>query len=451
MKQKLDESKLERQEQFISTWTNNFGKGTLEAVTAFGKTYTTMLIIKKMLVKNPNRNFVIIVPSIQLKSQWEAKVEDLKVPRSKVQVHVINGLTINKVKLSCTMLILDEVHLYLNGEVFSKVFELIDYKFILGLSATIDRNALGYNLLREKCPVIDTITQEEANNKGWVAEYKEFVLSIELNEKEREYLEEINTKFSTYFRKFNFEFHLAMGCMSNRGMALDYAYRMGWRDGLGQSHPWSPQRIAFYSVQFSRAMRERKTFLYELETKKSIIKEISEKLKYRTIVFSESTKFADDVTTMVGDEAVSYHSNLPTEIRKVKNKKGQIVEKKFGKTKLQKEALTKFQDGRYKVRLLSTAKALNQGADLPSAQIAVMASYNSSFLTTVQRRGRVIRNYTNSKGETKKALVIYLAVKDSQEEKWLKKATNMSNLDWTDSIDYIVENAFTEDIFVQED
>lgn len=447
----LDESKLKRQEQFINTWVKAGGKGTLEAVTAFGKTYTSVLIFKRMLAKNPNRTFVIVVPTIQLKEQWEFRIKESKLPQKHFKVFVINGLTVKQMRMSCTMLVLDEVHLYLNGPVFSTVFQIINYKFILGLSATIDRNADGYNILAARCPIIDTITQQEANANGWVATYKEFVLRIKLNEEQRAELDSINSQFKNYFSKFNFDFRLAMNCMSDRVLRTAYARERGWDVGMSQTHPWSPNKIAFYSVQFNRAMRLRKTFLYDIEQKKEAVKQLVEKFDSKAIVFSESTAFADDVAERIGDKAVAYHSNLETQMRRVKLKNGKTKLTKFGKTRLKKEAISKFEDGRSKITVLSTAKALNQGADLPSAQLGIIASYTSSALTSIQRRGRVIRKYFDKDGKEKKSVIVYFAVENSQEEVWLKKALVLSVPIWTDSIDYIYENAFSEDIFVQED
>lgn len=447
----LDESKLKRQEQFINTWINNKGTGTLEAVTAFGKTYTTILIFKRMLAKNPTRNFVIVVPTIQLKDQWEFRIKESKLPVGRFIVMVINGLTIKQSRIKCTMLVLDEVHLYLNGPIFSTVFNIVDYRFILGLSATIDRNGDGYNILRARCPVIDTITQQEANMNGWVAEYKEFVLRIKLGEEQREELELINNKFKTYFSKFNYDFRLAMNSMSDRALRMQFAREHGWEPGMSKTHPWSPDRIAFYSVQFNRSMMERKTFLFDISQKKEAVKNLTEMFATKTIIFSESTKFADDVVDMIGPSAVSYHSNLKTQLRKTKKKDGTYTMTKFGQGRLKKEALSRFEDNRSKITVLSTAKALNQGADLPSAQVAIIASYTSSALTSIQRRGRVIRKYTDKDGNSKKSVIVYLAVENSQEEIWLKKALVLSSPIWTDDIEYIYENAFSEDIFVQND
>lgn len=405
-----------------------------------------------MLTRNPKRTFVVIVPTIPLKDQWISKIIGMKLPINQFKVLVINGLTINQLKLSTTLLVLDEIHLYLNGPIFSQVFDLVERKFTLGLSATIDRESPGYNLIRLHCPIIDTITQQEAIENDWVADYKEFVLQLDLNPDERMELDSLNADHIKYFGKFQYDFKLAMGCLSDKGLKLRYAQQMGWTSSLGKFHPWSPDRIGFYSVMFNRSMQKRKAFLYDLPSKVEKVRELFEKFdKCKTIVFSESTKFADKVTEVTSPEGISYHSYIPTEIREVKNKKGETVQKKFGKKRLQTEILKKFEDGRYKLSLLSTAKALNQGQDLPSAKLGIIASYNSNSLTSIQRRGRVIRKYINKDGTEKRSVIIYFAVKDSQEEKWLKKALNMSSPLWTNSVDYIVENAFVEENYVQQD
>lgn len=451
MKGAIDESKLRRQEQFIENWGNNKGVGTLEAVTAFGKTYTTILIMKRMLLKIPSRTFIIVVPTTSLKDQWESILLSEGINSRTALVYVINGLTIHNEKMKCSCLILDEIHLYLNGEIFSRVFDLIEYSFILGLSATIDKNSPGYNLLRVHCPIIDTITQQEAINNNWVAEYKEFVLSIDLTDEEKEEYNEIDKRFKSYFSKFNFDFNLAMICGREKVTAYTYAKSMGWNEDMSQTHPWSPKRIAFYSVQFNREMARRKEFLYNLPIKRKLCVELVNKLNLKTIIFSESTDFADELAKDIGSKAEAYHSNLKTQIRRVKNVKGVFTPRKFGKDRLKKEILANFEDLKHPTTVLVTAKALNQGTDLPSAQVGLIPSYNSSNLTSIQRRGRVIRKYVNSEGVEKKSLVIYMAVRGSQEESWLRKALQYSTPIWTDSIDYILANAFSTDVIIQDD
>ena len=69
------------------------------------------------------------------------------------------------------------------------------------------------------------------------------------------------------------------------------------------------------------------------------------------------------------------------------------------------------------VRILCSTKALNQGFDVPDAQLGIICGLDSKALAMIQRVGRLLRLSPDKTGE-----VVILYVKDSQEEKWLKSS-----------------------------
>ena len=78
------------------------------------------------------------------------------------------------------------------------------------------------------------------------------------------------------------------------------------------------------------------------------------------------------------------------------------------------------------INVLFSTKALNQGFDVPNANMGIMCGITSKALSMIQRVGRLIRFQEDKIG---KIVIIYVA--DSQEEKWLKKATkNLKNIIW---------------------
>jgi superfamily II DNA or RNA helicase len=400
----INESKLARQIIGANKWVTNKGKGTLEYCTGFGKTFTAFILIKKMLEKDDSRTTVIVVPTIQLKQQWEAKIEKDKVKN--IRVYVINTIVLNELKLDCNLLILDELHRFASTE-FKKVFDLIKYSFILGLTATVNRLDGKHDLLIEKSPVIDTITIEEALREGWISEFFEYNLGIELSEQDRIDYDSLNKNFHKYFSFFGHDFNLAMNCCKKLGA-----------EAYANQHGLDSKLVAFRANSFNRYMRLRKTFLYKAECKLLTTLQVIERFPYKTVTFSESTEFADKLTECLGDIAICYHSNLTTQIRTINGK-----EKKFGKTKLQTEALKKFADNRYKIRVLNTAKALDQGYDQDDVVVGVVTSSTTNPTQHKQRNGRIFRDYTYKsgvkKGQRKIALIINIYIKDTQDEKWL--------------------------------
>ena len=76
--------------------------------------------------------------------------------------------------------------------------------------------------------------------------------------------------------------------------------------------------------------------------------------------------------------------------------------------------------------MLCSTKALNQGLDIPDANMGVMCGITSKSLPMIQRVGRLIRFQEGKVGE-----IYILYVENSQEEKWLKNAVkSLNNVNW---------------------
>ena len=78
------------------------------------------------------------------------------------------------------------------------------------------------------------------------------------------------------------------------------------------------------------------------------------------------------------------------------------------------------------MNVLCSTKALNQGFDIPNANLGIICGLTSKSLSMIQRVGRLIRW---EEGKTGKIYVLY--IKDSQEEKWLKNAVyDLKGVKW---------------------
>ena len=148
------------------------------------------------------------------------------------------------------------------------------------------------------------------------------------------------------------------------------------------------------AVQGQRCVRMRQEILYNNEHKVKASVELVKHFNLKTITFAQSTKFVDDVKEVLGTTAVAYHSYLKPENRMVEKTKvyktlsgltraikknpdkkyRQLPDstfqlywkepKKFGVDSLKKDAILRFSNNRYKVNVICTAKALDQGFDV---------------------------------------------------------------------------------------
>jgi superfamily II DNA or RNA helicase len=104
----------------LKKWRENNFCGIAEYPTGFGKTYTAIMAIKGMVPRAGITSCLVVVPTVELKSQWEVELKKNKVTIAEVMV--INTAIKHMHKVD--MLVLDEVHRYA-AESFRKIFQTV--------------------------------------------------------------------------------------------------------------------------------------------------------------------------------------------------------------------------------------------------------------------------------------------------------------------------------------
>lgn len=151
------------------------GSGVVKAFAGTGKTYASILLIKSRSYKQ----VVVAVPTRKLKSQWLDELKTHEVEDCLVET--FHMLSKDKYKgLRCDLLVVDECHRSVSP-VFQRLYENIEYKNVLGLSATPNKRCLDY------CgDIIIEIPLEEAP----VCDFTVFFHSISLTSSEQHKYEE---------------------------------------------------------------------------------------------------------------------------------------------------------------------------------------------------------------------------------------------------------------------
>ena len=412
----LDSKRLARQKSILRKWVDKDCRGTLEACTGFGKTYTAVLAISKTNEQHPDKTTLVVVPTKHLKTQWEKQVEEHHLHN--VEVVVIN--TGVRRKRECDLLILDEIHNYASS-VFSKIFKLVTYDWILGLTATLKRKDGKDYLVRDKAPVIDTVSLTEALKEGYVSDFKTYNVPLIMTDDYKKQYKKMNDEFNYYFSKFGHDFNTAMHCLTSQHACANIARR----------YHTSNEAVKVWAIQFNRNLAARKKFLYTYPPKLEAAKRIIDALDLKTITFSESVDFANELTKQTSPWSASYNSKM----------------QKWQRA----NALKDFEDDKSDVRVINTAKALDEGFDVPGVELALICSGTSSERQNIQRTGRAIRFQ-----EGKTGYIVNLYVKDTQDEKWLrsrqKSSVNTIALKSVDDLLYTVAGigepeAITFDLF----
>ena len=376
----------ERQEESLKAWLRNKGKGCVEGCTGYGKTVIGMNAIERVMTKYPNLSVLVVVPTDVLKNQW-SKLLDERGLSLNCKVSIIN--TASKTLEKCDLLILDEIHKFA-AEQFSEVFEIVQYKLILGLTATIERLDGKHELIKKYCPVVDTVTIEVAKANGWVADFTEYQVIITADDIEN--YRQYNKEFIQHFEYFNFDFNLAMSMIGQVGLKN----RLAYRDQLcprGSKEEKSKvlKEIMYHSMGFMHAMQNRKKFIHNHPQKIEVAREI---IKYRSdkkiITFSANTKMAESIGI------------------------GYVYTGKDGKKKnrITIEEFEKLDKG-----VINSCKLAIEGFDCPGLSVGIVMGVDSSATKAIQSTGRVVR-----KEGSKYAEMFTLVMENTVEQEWFKKS-----------------------------
>ena len=374
----------ERQELCRINWIKSKCKGTIEACTGFGKTRCAVNCIKSILNKYPDKKILIVVPTNGLKEQWLTHIENNSLQLN-TEVQIIN--TVIKHEWICDLLILDEIHRCF-AEQLSRVFNVVKYKYILGLTATVERLDGKHVLIEKYCPICDRVTLLEAQINRWVSNFKEYQVLLDVDD--IDIYKQYNKDFISAFETFNFDFNLAMNCIGPKG----FINRAKLRDEIcknGGDRKQVFQNITFNSMKFMRAIQKRKAFINNHPKKLELTRKIIEaRPNSKIITFSNNIKMAESI-------GIGYVYT--------------------GKESKKKNRITLDEFNALDSGVLCTSQMANEGLDLPNLSIAIMLGIDSSKIKAIQRIGRVIR-----KEGDKQAEIFNLIINDTVETSWFAKA-----------------------------
>ena len=231
----IDKVREERQLLGVDRWFNHQCKGILFWATGVGKTYGATLAIKR-IEKQKQPMYLIAVPSFELKKQWEERLSKVfpKKVTDRIIVETIQTLLFRNIKYIVDVYIVDEIHEFTSEERIRLLNgNLVEYKAILGLTASADDK--NFKTISNLLPIVDVISDEEAREKGFIAEFIEYNLALSLSGEELESYEHYSRIIAENLPKFQNDLTLAQFCISG---GLDK------KSGKYYAAPNSPSRKA---------------------------------------------------------------------------------------------------------------------------------------------------------------------------------------------------------------
>jgi len=373
------------QEEALEAWEQNGRRGVVSVVTGGGKTTFAGQCMLKFEKEFADPHFVIIVPSLALVEQWRAALisdfgaheEDFSTFGINVQPSRISILVINSARRFApvlaarhgpSMLIVDECHRAGSPENSRSLTG--NYAATLGLSATpvreFDDGFLEY-IEPRLGPIVYSYGYQMASAESVIVRFDLHNIMVPLEQDELEKYERLSKQIA----------------------------RASAKRIIGSSEPDSN-----LETLLRRRARIASLARFRLPTAISLMETYR---KQRVIMFHESISQAERLLEELrkrGHRATIYHSRISADMRK--------------------DNLRMFRQGLFDV--IVTCRALDEGANIPEASVALIVSGTSSKRQRIQRMGRVLRP---AKGK-EAALVITFYSTTAEEKRLISEAESLS-------------------------
>jgi len=341
------------QQEALDAWDLNNKRGIVVLPTGTGKTFVGIAAIAMLKVPT-----LIIVPTLELMDQWYNRIKeyfDVRIGRfggGLKEIEFITIITYDSAYINAEilgnkflLLIFDEVH-HLPSEGFRQIALFSASPYRLGLTATPEREDQLHNLLPSLVGEI-VYRRSVMEMKGkYLSPFELVRYYVDLTDEEAKRYEILRKRFKSFFEE--------------KGIKLDSLedfYQMILHSGKDKK-----ARNALI------AWNEARKIAMNASNKLFILEKILEKHKgERIIIFTEFNSFAREISKKYLIPEVTYRTP----------EKERII------------TMERFRKGIYKV--LVTSKVLEEGIDVPSANVGVILSGTGSKREFIQRLGRILR------------------------------------------------------------
>jgi superfamily II DNA or RNA helicase len=383
------------QRDALDAWQANDRRGVLELPTGSGKT-----VIGLKAIEAAGRSALVVVPTIDLLTQWkrefgrEFDCEIGQLGAGEQTVGPVTVATYDSAYLRADdlgdrfgLVVFDEVH-HLGGEGFRDIARLLAAPARLGLTATFERPDNAHVVIADL--VGDAVYRLSADDLAGdhLADYDVKRIEVPLTEAEREAYEAAQGTFTDYLQQSSVQLR----------SGSDY------QELVKRSGTDPRAREALLAKQRARRI------VRESDAKVAELQDILDRHRRdRVIVFAASTDLVYRLAERFLIPAVTHETGA--------RERREILEKFRGVRESQSdsrsppEARSASGDGTYS--RVVTANVLDEGVDVPDANVAVVFAGSGSEREFTQRLGRVLR----PKDDGGRALLYELVSADTAEER----------------------------------
>ncbi|MEO9363295.1 MAG: DEAD/DEAH box helicase family protein [Nitrososphaera sp.] len=387
------------QQKAFDSWVNAGMRGCVVLPTGSGKTLVGVKAIEKASAAS-----LVVVPTLDLVDQWTSVLSryfsaaDASATTNKIgnlgggseDIQPITVSTYDSAYLRAAFLgnkfrlvVFDEVH-HLAAPGYRMIAEQMAAPFRLGLTATIEReDDLHRDLPRLVGEVVFKVSPDVLARQKHLAQYEVERRRVELSPEE---LAEYKANMHKYHECLN-----RLGGMTDAAaeaagytISLEKLIMMSGRNPLAREALLARNRATNIALNSKAKLEELKEILAENKDAKTIIF-----TQHNNMVYEISDRFL-----------------IP------------FITHKTGKSERQ-DVLRGFEDGRYTA--IVTSKVLDEGVDVPDAELGIIVSGTGSAREFIQRLGRLLRPKPGGSPESendnsKKARLIELVSSETREE-----------------------------------
>ncbi|SDJ90985.1 Superfamily II DNA or RNA helicase [Halovenus aranensis] len=345
------------QQDALSAWQDNNRQGSVVLPTGSGKTFLAVQAIADAGVST-----LVVVPTIDLMNQWHATLTNAFGDQLPDGVGVLGGGSHEIADITVTtydsayryineygdqfgLLVVDEVH-HLPAPTYQQIPEMMIAPYRLGLTATYERADGAHEELEDLLGTV--VYREEVDELAgeFLSEYETIHLQVGLTNDERTTYDEEYQIYRDYVDSHDF----------------DLWKENGYAEFLKRTS-YDPQgRRALIAKQ--RAEKIARTAEKKLDTLDNLLKRHYDD---RTIIFTANNEFAYEISQEFVVPCITHQTE----------------------TEERTEILERFRTGEYS--MLATSQVLDEGIDVPSANVGIILSGSASKRQYAQRLGRILR------------------------------------------------------------
>lgn len=345
------------QQAALDAWIDHDRQGTVVLPTGSGKTFLGLQAIADAGVST-----LVVTPTIDLMNQWHATLTNAFGDQLSQGIGVLGGGSHDITSITVTtydsayryineygdrfgLLIVDEIH-HLPAPTYQQIPEMSIAPYRLGLTATYERADGKHELLTD---LIGPVVYEEAVDDltgEYLSEYETIHMEVDLTPEERDEYDEEYQIYRDYVDTHEFDLWKEEG----------YQEFLKWTS-------YDPDgRRALIAKQ--RAEEIARTATKKLDTLDNLIKRHYDD---RVILFTANNDFAYEISQEFIVPCITHQT----------------------RTEERTEILERFRTGDYS--LLATSQVLDEGIDVPAANIGIILSGSASKRQYAQRLGRILR------------------------------------------------------------